>query len=166
MKTAMEDLGRTALGLNPPAAPPKPARRSGTTLHKPTPLAPPEPAPLYDEQFRVFELAYGAGATMVFSAHTAGSGEQEKFVTLVAQPDLYGNLAVLVKNVTDAGHLDETPRLKLIDAVDALADNRGELLFELRGATQRQFALYRVLRGDAKRIFITDPAAITVAAAN
>jgi hypothetical protein len=38
-----------------------------------------------------------------------------------------------------------------------LADNRGELLFELRGATQRQFALYRVLRGQADRIFITGP---------
>jgi hypothetical protein len=45
--------------------------------------------------------------------------------------------------------------MHLIDAVDALADNRGELLFELRGATQRQFALYRVLRGTAEKIFVT-----------
>ena len=43
----------------------------------------------------------------------------------------------------------------LVDAVDALADNRGELLFELRGAGQRQFALYRVLRGTAEKIFAT-----------
>ncbi len=166
MKAAMEDLARTELGLNAPAAPPKPTHKSTSAAHKPKPLAPPEPAPLHDEQFRVFELAYGSGATMVFSAHTDGSGEQEKFVTLVAQPDLYGNLAVLVKNVTDAGHLDETPRMRLVDAVDALADNRGELLFELRGETQRQFTLYRVLRGDARRIFVTDPAAIAVTAAN
>jgi hypothetical protein len=62
---------------------------------------------------------------------------------------------VLLKNVTDGEHLDETPRMHLIDAVDALADNRGELLFELRGATQRQFALYRVLRGTAEKIFVT-----------
>ena len=41
--------------------------------------------------------------------------------------------------------------MRLVDAVDAMADNRGELLFELRGATQRQFALYRVLRGQAER---------------
>jgi len=40
------------------------------------------------------------------------------------------------------------------DAVDAMADNRGELLFELRGATQRQFALYRVLRGQAEKLFV------------
>jgi hypothetical protein len=96
--------------------------------------APPPPAPLLDEQFRVFELAYGSGATLVLTAHTGGPFAQQKFVTLIAQPDLYGNLLVLLKNVTDGAHLDETPRMKLVDAVDAMADNRGELLFELRGA--------------------------------
>ena len=72
---------------------------------------------------------------MVLSAHTAGTGVQEKFVTLIAQPDLYGGIVVLAKNVTDATSLDLTPRMRLIDAVDAEADNRGELLFELRGTT-------------------------------
>jgi len=166
MKAAMEDLARTALGLNPPPAPAKPAPKPRTTsaAHKPKPPAPPpQPAPLLDEQFRVFELAYGSGATMVLSAHTDGTGgAQEKFVTLVGQPDLYGNVAVLIKNVTDAAHLDDTPRMRLVDAVDALADNRGDLLFELRGSTQRQFALYRVLRGDATRIFVSNVDAIGV----
>jgi hypothetical protein len=60
-----------------------------------------------------------------------------------------------VKSVTDAAHLDDTPRMRLVDAVDAMADNRGELLFELRGDSQRQFALYRVLRGQATRIFVS-----------
>ena len=73
----------------------------------------------------------------------------------MAQPDLYGNVLVLLKNVTDGAHLDDTPRMRLVDAVDALADNRGELLFELRGATQRQFALYRVLRGQAEKLFVS-----------
>jgi hypothetical protein len=62
---------------------------------------------------------------------------------------------VLFKNVTDGSHLDDTPRMRLVDAVDAMADNRGELLFELRGATQRQFALYRVLRGTAEKVFVS-----------
>lgn len=165
MKADMEDLARTALGLAPPPAPPqkKPAPKS-TTAHKTTRLTPPTPAPLLDEQFRVFELAYGSGATMVLSAHTDGSNGPMKFVTLVAQPDLYGNVAVLLKNVTDATHLDDSPRMKLIDAVDAKADNRGELLFELRGATERQFALYRVLRGDITRIFLTSGQTIAIAA--
>jgi len=46
-------------------------------------------------------------------------------------------------------------QMRLIDAVDAMADNRDELLFELRGATQRQFALYRILRGQAEKLFVT-----------
>jgi hypothetical protein len=110
--------------------------------------------PLEGEQFRVFELAYGSGATMVLAAHTEGPFAGQKFVTLIAQPDLYGNVQVLLKSVTDGAHLDDTPRMRLVDAVDAMADNRGELLFELRGSTQRQFALYRVLRGQAERLFM------------
>lgn len=152
MKEAMEGMARDALGLStPPAASPKRAStksRAQAATHR-------EPPPLVDESFRVFELAYGAGATMVLSAHTAGPAKEQKFVTLIAQPDLYGNPLVLLKNVTNGTHLDVTPRMRLVDAVDALADNRGELLFELRGATERQFALYRILRGTAEKIFQT-----------
>ena len=156
MKSALEAIARDALGLNPPATPARPAARRTTTRKtaKPTP-PPPPPATLQGEEFRAFELAYGSGATLVLTAHTDGPPAQQKFVTLVAQPDLYGNVLVLKKNVTDAAHLDDTPRMRLIDAVDAMADNRGELLFELRGTTQRQFALYRILRGQAEQLFVT-----------
>ena len=158
-KTQLEDLARTALGLTPPPAP-APAKKTAakTATHKSAkaaPAPPAEPAPLEDEQYRVFELAYSSGATMVLSAHTAGTGAQEKFVTLVAQPDLYGNLTVLMKNTTDGAHLDVMPQMHLIDAVDAMADNRGELLFELRGTAGRQFALYRVLRGQVTKLFVS-----------
>ncbi len=152
MKEDLEDIARKALDLTPP--PPPKAKRASAKSHV-KPVAQPAPVPLVDEKFRVFELAYGSGATMVLSAHSSGPLKQQKFITLIAQPDLYGNALVLLKNVTDSEHLDETPRMRLIDAVDALADNRGELLFELRGATQRQFALYRVLRGSAEKIFVT-----------
>ncbi len=158
MKSALEDMARKELGLDQPAKAPAKATTHRTSVHrKTTPPPQPPPAPLIDEQFRVFELQYGAGATLVLSAHTQGTGAQLKFVTLVAQPDLYGGVVVLLKNVTDGAHLDVTPRMRLIDAVDALADNRGELLFELRGQSQRQFALYRVLRGQANKIFTTSP---------
>jgi hypothetical protein len=40
------------------------------------------------------------------------------------------------------------------------------LLFELRGATQRQFALYRVLRGRAERLFVTGGGEFGVETAN
>lgn len=167
MKTDMEAIARAALGPNTraAAAPPVKATKSkaAPTLDQQADV---EPAPLRGEQFRVFELAYGAGATLVLTAHSDGPLIQQKFVTLIAQPDLYGNVIVLMKSVTDGAHLDDTPRMKLIDAVDALGDNRGELLFELRSLTQRQFALYRVLRGSAERIFVTGGANIGIAAAN
>ena len=156
LKSALEGIARDALGLNPPPPPPTPApRKPGSRKNaKPAPpVEPPPPPPLIDEQFRVFELAYGSGATLVLTAHTDAPLAQEKFVTLIAQPDLYGNVLVLLKYVADGSRLDETPRMRLVDAVDALADNRGELLFELRGATQRQFVLYRVLRGQAEKLF-------------
>jgi hypothetical protein len=158
MKASLEDVARTALGLNPPppppVTPPKPIATRKSAKPAPPPPEPPPPAPLLDEQYRVFELAYGSGATLVLTAHTGGPLAQQKFIALVAQPDLYGNTLVLLKSITDGAHLDETPRMRLVDAVDALADNRGELLFELRGATQRQFALYRVLRGQAEKLFV------------
>lgn len=161
MKSDLEDVARTALGIQAaPVAKPKAtktaAAKTAQGAKAKTHLTlPPPPAPLVDEQFRVFELAYGSGATLVLTAHTDGPLEQQKFVTLIAQPDLYGSLGVLFKSVTDGGHLDDAPRMRLVDAVDALADNRGELLFELRGATERQFALFRVLRGRAEKLFVT-----------
>jgi len=154
MKAQLEDAARTALGLNPPPAP-APKAKSPTARRKAKATPPPVPTPLEDEQFRVFELAYGSGATLVLTAHTGGPLAQQKFVTLIAQPDLYGSLLVLFKHVTDGEHLDDNPRMHLIDAVDAMADNRGELLFELRGKTQRQFALYRVLRGTTEKLFVS-----------
>jgi hypothetical protein len=156
MKSAMESMARDALGLTPPPPPPAPRKPTSRKSAQPAP-APPPPVPLLDENFRVFELAYGSGATLVLTARTGGPLNQQKFVTLIAQPDFYANLLILLKYVAGGAHLDDTPRMRLIDAVDALADNRGELLFELRGATQRQFALYRVLRGQAEKLFTTGP---------
>ncbi len=153
LKAALENQARAALGLLPPPPPPAPKTKSA---HSKTHLTlPPEPAPLMDEHFRVFELAYGSGATLVLSAHTDAPPAQQKFVTLIAQPDLYGGLLILLKNVADAAHLDDTPRMRLVDAVDAYSDNRGELVFELRGATERRFAFYRILRGRAEQVFLS-----------
>ncbi|MDE3063566.1 MAG: hypothetical protein KGJ51_10960 [Acidobacteriota bacterium] len=172
MKADLETIARAALGLNtqPAAASPAKAAKAKSTPHgkaAPQPQQPDEEAAsLHDEQFRVFELAYGAGATMVLTAHTDGPLIHQKFVTLIGQPDLYGNVIVLMKSVTDGAHLDETPRMKLIDAVDVLGDNRGEILFELRSLSQRQFALYRVLRGSAEKLFVTGGADVGIAAAN
>jgi hypothetical protein len=230
MKQALEAMARTALGMDAPTAPAKPARKTGASKTGPSKtgtdqagagktaagqtahtksmlpaaaaVASEMPA-LVDENFRVFELSYGATATLVLTASSpkppapddadaakpapdetpvirrgkpaapAGTSTAskataarkdatvapkpapQKFVTLVAQPDLYGGVLVLYKSVTDSAHLDETPRMRLVDAVDAMGDNRGELLFELRGAEERQFALFRVMRGSAEQLFAT-----------
>jgi len=168
MKAKLEDEARTALGLGAVAAqapaPAKTTAKSKTARAKTHLTLPPEPAALADEQFHVFELAYGAGATLVLSAHTDAPEPEQKFVTLVAQPDFYGNLSVLLKQVTDSRHLDDTPRLRLVDAVDAEASNRGDLLFEARGATERHFVLYRIYRGRAEAVFTSAPISFVVAA--
>jgi hypothetical protein len=96
------------------------------------------------------------------SVQIPGSAAKEKFITLIAQPDLYGNVIVLYKNITDDADLDENPVMHLINPVDAMADNRGELLFELRGATQREFALYRVLDGKVQKLFTSSPEAVVI----
>ena len=247
MKSALEAIARTELGLDAPVKPAvkAPARKGTTAVAAKRPgksmLPAAEPAALGDEKFQVFELAYGATATIVLTASTpedsvsppsfakdsgsvpkssvnvkdgarpdgtpakdadapvirrgkpvgqtqaeaAGSADVKskvsagkvgasktgkdgtdsgivkpkprKFVTLIAQPDLYGGVLVLFKSVTDSAHLDEKPRMRLVDAVDAMGDNRGELLFELRGAGERQFGLYRVNRGSAEQLFATVP---------
>jgi hypothetical protein len=79
-----------------------------------------------------------------------------RFVTVVAQRDPDGKLIIGLRSVTDTAHLDRTPRYRLVDAVDADASNRADLLFELRNQTSRQFALYRFLGPRPDQVFVTD----------
>jgi len=134
--------------INPVHATPPPA-----TL--PTPEALPAPAALLDEQLKGYTLSYGGAATYVYSAHTDGLGSSPRYVTLVAQVDINGEPRLAIQSVTDAAHLDRTPRLRLVDAVDAEASNRASLLFELRAQHSRQFALYRVIGSRADQTFLT-----------
>lgn len=165
MKSEMEEMARKALAPVLPPATPQPERRHTTSRHRTPAAAAPEPPPLEDEQFHVFQLTYGGPATMIVSAHTTGSGGQEKFVTVIGQPDLYGNAMMLFKHITSADNLDDDPAMRLIDPVDALADNRGDLLFELRGATQREFALYRLVNGKVEKLFTSLPESVAMPAA-
>ena len=166
MKSDLEDAARKALAPPPPPAPAEtPTRRAAPRRRTKAAAVPPPPLPLENEQFRVFQLTYGGPATMVFSAHTQGASDaQVKFITLIAQPDLYGNVMVLFKHITSAGALDDDPAMRLIDPVDAMDDNRGELLFELRGATQREFALYRVVNGQVQKLFTSLPESVVMPA--
>ena len=64
-----------------------------------------------------------------------------------------GELKIALASVTDAAHLDRTPWMRLVDVVDVEASNRASLLFELRGQSSRQFALYRVIAAKSEQIF-------------
>ncbi|HEY6937624.1 MAG TPA: hypothetical protein VI424_10755, partial [Terriglobales bacterium] len=56
--------------------------------------------------------------------------QEQAYVTVVGKVDLYGEVKLIFSSVTDSTHLDEIPRLQLIDAADVDGDKRGELLFQ------------------------------------
>ncbi len=94
------------------------------------------PAPvLVEERFAAYELSFSGGATLVYTAHTAGEEARRVYVTLIAQPDFNGKPQVLFEQVTRGDRLDETPAMQLVDALDTDNDQRAELIFQLTGAT-------------------------------
>ena len=162
MEADLESIAEQAVAPPAPAAaaPAKSSTRASShSVHRksstPAPLPPPA---LEDVEFHAYGLTFGGGATMVLSAHTAST--PEKFVTLIAQPDFYGNVQVLLKQVTSGDDLDVTPRMRLVDAIDTKGNGRGDLLFELRGQTYREFAIYQIADGQAAQVFITQPASL------
>ena len=77
-------------------------------------------------------------------------------MTIIAQPDFNGDPQLRFQSVTDTKHLDITPRMKLIDAVDTNGDNRAELIFELMHTSDRQFAIYTIKGLQAEQAFATE----------
>jgi hypothetical protein len=155
---AQLDVYEAANGIKPITAPPAAATHTAShTTHRVAakPAAPAPPEALLDEKLTGFTLSYGGAATFIYTAHTDGLGSAQRFVTLVAQVNMNGEPELALKNVTDAAHLDRTPRIRLVDVVDAEASNRASLLFELRAQNSRQFALYRVIGARAEQTFLT-----------
>lgn len=118
-------------------------------------LAAPAQVVLADEELKGYLLSYGGAPTYVYMAHTVETDAVMRYVTVVAQDDGMGHLKVALASATDAAHLDRTPWMRLVDAVDVEASNRASLLFELRGQSSRQFALYRVIAAKPEEIFVT-----------
>jgi hypothetical protein len=115
----------------------------------------PVPVELADEELKGYLLSYGGAPTYVYMARTAETGSVMRYVTIVAQDDGMGQLKIALASVTDAAHLDRKPWMRLVDVVDVEASNRASLLFELRGNSSRQFALYRVIAAKPEQIFAT-----------
>ncbi len=78
-----------------------------------------------------------------------------KYATIIAQPDFNGVPQVIFKQVTSEDELDVLPRMILVDAADTDADNRAELIFEMAGKTDRQYAIYRVADRSVEQVFST-----------
>jgi hypothetical protein len=109
-------------------------------------------APVLDDvTLRIFDLSNSNEPVLVLSAKTrppaagaTGSIEEPKEITLIARTNLEGEVRKLFFSQTDSRHLDMTPRMELIDAVDADGDGRGELLFRRTFDGGSAYAIYRV----------------------
>ena len=161
MKAGMEELAQKAIAAGFTTATVAPKNVTKTATKTPTPrrkaVAPPPPPPLEDETFKVYELSYNGGATLVLTAKSTADNGEAKYVTLIAQPDFYGIPHPLFQQMTSDKALDISPRMHLVDAADTDGDGRAELIFELRGKTGRAFGIYRVVSGRAYEAYNTGP---------
>jgi hypothetical protein len=110
------------------------------------------PSPTFESvNLRIFDLSSSNEPVLVLSAKaqlpaagTTESSAEPKEITLIARTNLEGELRKLFFAETDSRHLDVTPRMELIDAVDADGDGRGELLFRRTYDDGSAYAIYRV----------------------
>jgi len=131
---------------------PKPA---GPQSAKRAPAAKGKDPILENVQMKAFDVWTTNQPVLVFSAdahmppppagtpYAAADSDIQYSVLLVAYPDIYNNLHSVYVGVTDRYHLDLTPRLELIDAVDADGDGRGELLFREVADSGSGWVIYR-----------------------
>jgi hypothetical protein len=159
MQEQMEIAAANAIAATAPAAKATPKAHTATTAaqrHKAATAAASAPKPVFTNvRFKAYELTYSGGATLVYTGETQDHTGKTKYVTVIAQPDFNGVPKVLFKSVTDDDHLDMTPKMRLVDAVDARANNRGDLVFELSSHRDREFVIYRISGGQAEQVFTT-----------
>jgi hypothetical protein len=127
------------------------AQKTASARKSPPKSAGKLPKPAFDDvSLRIFDLSNSNEPVLVLSAKThpaAGateSFEEPKEITLIARTNLEGESKKLFFSQTDSRHLDVSPRMELIDAVDADGDGRGELLFRRTSDNGSAYAIYRV----------------------
>lgn len=120
----------------------------------------PKDAAITDFDLRAYDLEYRNVPTLVFTARLPVPGakafrgpEFDYFVTFVAHEDFNGQPVKIFSSVTDSNHLDAFPRMEIIDAVDADANGRGDLLFRQYSDTGISYSLYRVFPYDMEKVF-------------
>ncbi|MGA9542108.1 MAG: hypothetical protein WBQ85_00955 [Candidatus Sulfotelmatobacter sp.] len=134
-------LARNQIPANPPA-------KAASARYK-APAKPIQPV-LENVQFHAFDVWSNNQIVMILTADAhfpsapGATAEPEEYsITLVTRTDIYGDLRKLYSGVTDKFHLDVTPRMELIDVVDADGDGRGELLFRETTDAGKGYAIYR-----------------------
>jgi hypothetical protein len=136
-----------------------PSKSSTAVRHsarrKTTPVKTPAPLVFREEQISGFTLSYGGLPTFVYTAAVPTLAGPLVRLTVVAQRLPSGELQTSLSSVTDDAHLDRTPWMRLVDAVDPDASHRASLLFELRARASRQFALYSLTSAHAQQTFVT-----------
>lgn len=144
-RTKMLALAATELAKAEAAPPEIQTAKSRKAASARKPIAP----ALDDVHLRIFDLSNSNDPVLILSAKTRpkpgvdGLSAEAAEVTLVARPNLEGDLRRLFFSRTDAHHLEITPRMELIDAIDADGDGRGELLFRRTTDSGISYAIYR-----------------------
>ena len=120
----------------------------------------PKNATLADYELRAFDLDFSNSPTLVLTAtlpvtgaKALRGGDFEYFVTVVAHEDVNGTPIKIFSLVSDSNHLDAFPRMQIIDAVDADANGRGDLLFRQYSDSGISYSLYRVYPYDMQKVF-------------
>jgi hypothetical protein len=119
----------------------------------------PKTATITDYDARAFDLEYSSSPTVVVSAKLPVAGSKGAapgftyFATVVARVDINDQAQKIFSLVTDTKHLDAYPRMELIDAVDADANGRGDLLFRQYSDVGITYGLYRVSPYQIEKIF-------------
>lgn len=152
VRAYMNARAKGAIAAKPPAG------KAGVPARK-SPARPAQPV-FENLQFRAFDVWGNNQPVMILSAEAhlppapgAASAPEPYTITLVARTDIYGNLRKLYSGVTDKFHLDVTPRLELIDAVDADGDGRGELLFRETTDAGSGYVIYRATADKLWKMF-------------
>ena len=96
----------------------------------------PKGATITDYDLRAYDLDFSNSPTFVLTAalpvegaKALRGGEFDYYVTVVAREDINGTPIKIFSVVSDSNHLDAFPRMEMVDAVDADANGRGDLLF-------------------------------------
>ena len=132
-----------------PAKSKAPLRKTAKTV-KPK-EEPPRKSLFAESQFEVMDLDHRNDATLIFSGReriepkdSPSAAPQDVYVLYVAHVDYQGNPRGIFRSVTVNDRLDVTPKLELIDAIDAQGNSLGQLLFRRVTGDGAEFAIFKV----------------------